>query len=545
MTGIPAANEFSWEAVWAQFDWDAPAELNITHEVVTRNVGRGTALSWFGADGEQVEQTYEDLEAESSKVANALAHLGVERGDPVATLVPRVPELYPLFLGIWRTGAVYVPLFTAFGPDAIAARAGDADVNVIFTTPEYRDRVAAVEDEIGFEHIVVLYREDVGIEGDDISHESLLADQSTSHETVKTSADDVCTLEYTSGTTGPPKGCLLTHRVLGALYPYLWYGMGLTGDEVFWGAADPGWMYGLLSAGVAPVSMGVQNVMYAGEFDPTAWYDVMERAGVTMLASSPTAYRGLMAEAELHEQYDLALERGNSAGEPLNPEVVRWFEDELSVPVYDQYGVTEAGMVVCNQHAAPEQFVQGSMGTPLPGFEVAVLGDGERVPEGETGELAVKRTDGTYFSGYLNRPQATEKAWTTLDGEEYFLTGDAVTKEDGVYWFVGRADDVIISSGYRIGPFEVESTLLEHESVAEAAVIGVPDDQRGEVVTAFVVLRGGFEASPGLREDIVSFVKGKLARHAYPRRVHIVDELPKTSSGKIRRVELRSRARSL
>ncbi|WP_276248077.1 MULTISPECIES: acyl-CoA synthetase [unclassified Haladaptatus] len=545
MTGIPRAADFTWEAVFDQFDWDAPRELNLTHEVVTRNVGKGTALTWYGDGGDAVELTYADLEAQSSQVANALSDLGVSRGDPVATLVPRLPELYPIFLGIWRAGAVYVPLFTAFGPDAIAARAGDADVNVIFTTPEYRDRVAAVEDEVGFEHVVVVDREGVGVAEEDHAHTDLLAGQPTSHETVRTSADDVSTLEYTSGTTGPPKGCLLTHRVLAALYPYLWYGMGLTGDEVFWGAADPGWMYGLLTAGIAPVSMGVENVLYAGEFDPAAWYDVMERAGVTTLASSPTAYRGLMAEDTLHEDYDLALERGNSAGEPLNPEVVRWFDDELSVPVYDQYGVTEVGMVVGNQHVAPDRFVQGSMGTSIPGFEVQVLADGERAAEGETGELAVKRGGGTYFDGYLNRPQATANSWTAIDGAEWFLTGDAATFEDGVYWFVGRADDVIISSGYRIGPFEVESTLIEHEAVAEAAVVGVPDDQRGEVVAAFVVLRNEFEATQQLREDIVGFVKGKLAHHAYPRRLHIVDDLPKTSSGKIRRVELRDRVRSV
>lgn len=535
-------DRFSWDDVWDGFDWDAPDEFNVAHETVTRNVGEGPALYWEGVDGSHEVLTYEDLAHGSARVANALESLGTERGEAVATLVPRVPELYPTFIGIWRMGAVYLPLFTAFGPKAIEQRAGDARVDTIVTTASYREKVAAVEDAVGFDDVLVLDREGDGVDGADVDYLALLDDQPPDYETVRTAADDVCTLEYTSGTTGPPKGCELTHRVLAALYPYLDYSMALGDDEVLWGAADPGWMYGLLTAGVAPVSAGVPNVMYEGEFGAEAWYRVMETYEVTSLATSPTAYRGLMAEGDLHEAFDLALRKGNSAGEPLNPEAVRWFDEELGVPVYDHYGVTECGMVAGNHHAADMEVRPGSMGLSLPGFDVRVLVDGDRADAGEIGEISVRRGEGTYFVGYYGRPEKTEAAWVDHDGHEWFATGDAAERdEDGYLWFVGRDDDVIVSSGYRIGPFEVESTLVEHEAVAEAAAVGVPDAERGEIVKAHVVLREGYEPHDELREDVREFVRERLAEHAYPREIGFVERLPKTSSGKIRRVELRER----
>lgn len=535
-------SDFSWPRVWEGFDWDAPATFNITHETVTRNVGQGPALYWEGEDGDNTVVRYADLEEESARVANALESLGTERGESVATLVPRVPELYPMFLGIWRMGAVYLPLFTAFGPKAIEQRAGDAAVDTVITTPGYREKITAVENAVGFEHVLVLDRDDEGIASGDRNYQDLITTQPTEYETVQTTADDTCTLEYTSGTTGPPKGCELTHRVLAALYPYLDCSMDLDDTEVLWGAADPGWMYGLLTAGVAPVSKGVPNVMYEGEFAPDEWYRIMETYEVTSLATSPTAYRGLMAEGDLYEQYELALRKGNSAGEPLNPEVIRWFEEKLDVPVYDHYGVTECGMVAGNHHACDMEVRPGSMGRPLPGFAVRILNDGDQADVEQVGEIAVRRGEGTYFDGYYERPEQTRAAWIAHDGAEWFATGDAAYRDaDGYFWFVGRDDDVIVSAGYRIGPFEVESTLIEHEAIAEAAAVGVPDDERGEIVKAFVVPRSGYEADETLREDIRGFVRDRLAQHAYPREIAFTDALPKTSSGKIRRIELRER----
>ena len=537
-----AHREFDWDDVWDKFDWDAPTELNLTHETVSRHVGEGVAFYWEGVNDEREELTYRDLEERSSRVANALSDAGVERGDRVATLVPRLPELCATFFGIWRLGAVYVPLFTAFGPKAITARAGDADVETVFTTRRYREKIAAVEDDVGFETIVVVDSGGGALHDSDISFDEFVDGQPTDHATARTSAADLCTLEYTSGTTGPPKGCELTHRVLAALYPYLEHSMDLDDDAVVWGAADPGWMYGLFTAGIAPVSYGVSNVIYQGEFDAEAWYGVMERYGVTDLATSPTAFRGLVNAGDAYRTHDLSLERGNSAGEPLTPEVIRWFDEELGVPVRDHYGVTECGMVAGTHHAPGMELKPGSMGRPLPGFGVRVLDDGDDVDVGEVGELAVRRGEGTYFDGYLGRPDQTEAAWVEHDGTEWFTTGDAAYRdEDGYFWFVGRADDVIITSGYRIGPFEVESTLLEHEGVAEAAVIGVPDEQRGERVKAFLVPATDANPSDETAADIRSFVRERLAKHAYPREIEFVDELPKTSSGKIRRVELRER----
>ncbi|MFC7155542.1 acyl-CoA synthetase [Halomarina halobia] len=532
MTGGGApSTEFDWDDVLAGFDWDAPDELNLAHETVTRHVGRGPALHWMGEDGRVETFTYRDLEERSARVANALADLGVERGDPVATLVPRIPELYPTFLGIWRLGAVYVPLFTAFGPRAIETRVGDAGVRTVVTTPEYRDRIAAVEPSVGVERVLVIGED---VDGDDVDFRAIVDDQPTDHETARTGADDLCTLEYTSGTTGPPKGCRLTHRVLAALVPYLEYSLDL-GDEVIWGAADPGWMYGLLTAGVAPVSAGVPNVIYEGEFDPERWYAVLERFEVTTLATSPTAYRGLMAAGDRYESFDLALRKGASAGEPLNPEAIRWFDEALGVTVHDHYGVTECGMVAGNHHAWEMPVKPGSMGLPLPGFDVRVFTDGTEADDEEVGELVVRRGPGTYFDGYWGRDDANP--WITAEGAEWFATGDAAYRDaDGYLWFVGRADDVIISSGYRIGPFEVESTLVEHPDVAEAAVVGVPDERRGEVVKAVLVPRAGARIDA---DELRAFVRDRLARHAHPRVFEVVDELPKTASGKIRRRELR------
>jgi len=537
-------DEFSWDDVWKKFDWEGPSEFNVTHETVCRHVGSGPAIYWEGMDNEREVLTYADLDARSAQVANALESLGVERGTAVATLVPRLPELYPTFLGIWRCGGVYVPLFTAFGPNAIETRAADAEVETVVTTTEYREKIAAVQDDVGIENVIVIDREDHGVADRDIAYDAFVSDQSSTYETVVTSADDLCLLEYTSGTTGPPKGCKLTHRVLAALYPYLECSMALEPDETVWGAADPGWMYGLLTAGIAPISTGAPNVLYEGEFDAEDWYSILERYEVSSIATSPTAYRSLMAAGDIHESYDLTLRKGNSAGEPLNPEVVRWFDDELAVTVHDHYGVTECGMVAGNHHGCTMPVKFGSMGRPIPGFNVRVVDPetGRRCDTEEVGELAVARGMGTYFDGYWNAPEKTAAAWVERDGKELFLTGDAVERdEDDYLWFVGRADDVIISSGYRIGPFEVESTLLEHDAVAEAAVIGVPDETRGELVKAYIVSteHSSIGNADALADDIGSFVRERLAKHAYPRAIEFVNELPKTSSGKIRRVELR------
>lgn len=533
---------FSWEDLWADFDWDAPRRFNLTHEIVTRNIGKGPAFHWEGLrEGEAETLTYRDLERASSRVANAFAELGVA-GEEIATLVPRIPELYETFLGIWRSGGVYVPLFTAFGPESVRSRVGDAGVTTIVTTPEHRETITAIEDGIDLDHVIVIDRVETGVGGSDIVYADLIREQSASHETARTSADDLCALEYTSGTTGPPKGCKITHRILASILPYALYAMALGEDEVLWGAADPGWMYGLFTAGVIPVSQGIPNIVYESEFDPEAWYRVLEKYDVTSLASSPTAYRGLVNAGDLYESYDLSLVKANSAGEPLNPEVIRWFRDHLDVAVYDQYGVTETGMVVCNHHYTDKELKQGSMGRPLPGFDVRILSGTERTDTGEDGEITVRRGEGTFFDGYLGLPEKTDETWVAHDGDRWFATGDAAYRdEDGYFWFVGRADDVIVSSGYRIGPFEVESTLIEHDAISEAAAIGVPNEKRGEIVKAFVVLTSDAQASDDLAGEIRRFVRERLAKHAYPREIEFIDELPTTSTGKIRRTELRER----
>lgn len=470
----------------------------------------------------------------SARVANLLVEQGVQPGDVVVGMLPRTPELVATILGTWRAGAVYQPLFTAFGPKAIEHRLRMSHARVVVTNVANRGKLDEVAD---CPRIATVREPGEALPAGDIDFRAALDAQPDAFEPVLRKGADLFMMMSTSGTTGLPKGVPVPLRALLAFGAYMRHAIDLRPSDRFWNIADPGWAYGLYYAITGPLLLGHATTLYEGGFTVDSTYDVIERLGITSLAGSPTAYRMLMAAGpEAATRVKGKLRVVSSAGEPLNPEVVRWFDAVLDAPIYDHYGQTELGMVVNNHHGLAHVVHTGSAGLAMPGYRVAVLDEaGRELGPGEPGNLAIDiaRSPLLWFDGYW------QQATPAIAGG-YYRTGDNVELEpDGTVSFIGRADDVITSSGYRIGPFDVESALIEHPAVSEAAVIGVPDPERTEIVKAFVVLSKGFEGTPALADELSQHVKRRLSAHAYPRAIDFVDALPKTPSGKIQRFVLR------
>jgi acetyl-CoA synthetase len=511
---------------------DLTTGINACIECCDRHVGDGrVALTWANAAGERTTATFEQLRERSAQVANLLTEHGVQPGDRVSGLLPRVPELVALILGVFRAGAVYQPLFTAFGAAAIEQRLGTSRSKVVVTDSANRPKLD------GLPHAPTILV--VGGDGSDIDFVAGVDRQPTEFEPVMRTGDDALLLMSTSGTTGPPKGVRVPIRSLVAIDAYMRFGLDVRPDDVFWNIADPGWAYGLYYAVIGPLLIGHQTTLYDGPFTVESTVSLIDELGVTNLAGAPTAYRMMIAAgADKVAPISGRLRVASSAGEPLNPEIMRWFDEHLGCPVHDQYGQTECGMVLANHHGLRHDVRPGSAGFPMPGFRLAVVDDDANpVPPGTEGVLAVSVADSPlfFFDGYLG-----------AEGEGlvagHYLTGDTVEENaDGSISFVGRSDDVISSAGYRIGPFDVESCLLEHDAVAESAVVGRPDEQRGEVVKAFVVLNPGHVGDEALTAELTQHVRERLGKHAFPREIEFVDTLPKTPSGKIQRFVLRGR----
>ena len=528
--------DFEWSDALETFDWDAPEELNVAHEACDRHAGSGdVGFAWVDPDGELVEYTFGELQERSNRVANALEALGVERGDRVTTLLPKVPETIVTILGIWKVGAVHVPLFTAFERGAVEYRVEDSDPELLVYHADHGDTVAALDVDLTT----------VSIGADDVAdheYEEIVADRSADYEVARTAMADPCTMQYTSGTTGPPKGVVIPHKVLPVLYPHTKYVLDVGPDDVVWGAADPSWSFGLFTTGFGPMAFGATRVLHSGQFDADRWVGILSDHDISVLGAAPSAYRGIIAGGEelLEGRSFDDLRVLHSAGEPLNPEVVSWFREQFGLTVHDGYGLTEGGMVVNNYAGLDMEVKPGSMGLPCPGYEVALLDPETREPveQGETGEIAVRPREWLLMDRYWGLPEKTEAAFH--DG--WMLTDDLAHRDaDGYYWYEGRGDDVIISSGYRIGPFEVENSLMEQDIVAEAAVVGVPDEQRGQRVKAFVVPTERPEDPEATLAELKQHVKEQQARHAYPREIEFVDELPKTATGKVQRYKLEER----
>ena len=483
--------------------------------------------------------TYGTLRQRSERIAAGLAELGVGPGDHVGVLMGKSADLVAALLGIWRCGAVHVPLFTAFAPPAIAMRLRGSDAKVVIADASQRAKLDPCDDIPVDAPWQIVTVGDRGREGD-LAFADLIESDAPNVAPVVSGPDAPFIMVFTSGTTGAPKGVPVQVRGLAHLLMYLEYGYDLREDDVYWNAADPGWAYGLFYGVVAPLVSGRRNILLQAEFSPDVTWRVLSELGVTNYAAAPTVYRALR-NAGAPE--GVRLRCASSAGEPLTPDLIPWGEATFGVPIRDQYGQTELGMVVANGwHPDVMSPVKpGSMGRPLPGHNVTVLlEDADEVaPDGTFGRVAIDRSAPLFmFTGYHNAPDKTAQRYTA-DGR-WYLTGDTAMRDGaGRFFFSARDDDVIIMAGYRIGPFDVESVLVAHPDVAEAAVVGVPDDLRGEVVEAFVVPAAGVAGSDALTVALQQQVKTQFAAHAYPRVIHYVDALPKTPSGKIQRFLLR------
>jgi acetyl-CoA synthetase len=493
------------------------------------------ALDWFGRDFSQETATFRDLQSASARFANLLRSKGIGRGDIVAALLPRIPELLVVVLGTWRAGAVYQPLFTAFGPAAIESRvtaSGGSGAKLVVTDAANRGKL---DDVRNCPPVLLVDRGQPGV----TEFASALDAQHDTFEPVMLRGDDPFVVLFTSGTTGSPKGVLYPLRLLLPVAVYMRDGIDLQPADRFWNVADPGWAYGMLYAVLGPLLLGHATTFYEGAFTVESAVRVIATQGTTNLAAAPTVYRLMMAAGETamapiaHQ-----LRVASSAGEPLNPEVVRWAERLLHCPLRDHYGQTETAMMVNDHHGLRQATKSGSAGLAMPGFELAVLDDDlQPVPRGTQGVLAVHRTRSPLltFQGYW-------RAETPSLRGDWYITGDTMEQdEDGFFFFVGRNDDIITSAGYRIGPFDVESVLMEHPCVAEVAVVGKPDPERTEIVKAFIILRQGHAASDALSSELQQHVRQRLSLHAYPREVEFVADLPKTPSGKMQRFLLRQR----
>ena len=505
--------------------------------------GDNIALVHEDTSGNVTRMSFAELDKASAQVANLLLSYGVQVGDQVATMLPRTPELLTIVLATWRIGAVYQPLFTAFGYDSIKYRMDKANTKVVFTNQDNRGKF----DDLAKQTKMVLVGSKVDAQswGDD-SYAEKVATQSQTVDAVSLDTDAPFLQMFTSGTVGKSKGVSVPLSALSAFYLYMRYAIDLRADDNYWNMADPGWAYGLYYAITGPLLLGVTTYFNEAGFDAQNTRDFMVRHKISNLASSPTAFRMMKSSGVFEKSHHdnsndneakLSLRCANSAGETLNTEVVNWVETYLNCKVCDQYGQTETGMTCCEHHALAHECPVGSMGMALPGHTLVVLDDDMNIlADGEQGQLAVvvSQSPAFYFRGY---------SWNEKDAfaDDYYLTGDVVERHsDGSYWFSGRDDDIIITAGYRVGPTDVENTVLEHEAVAESAAVGVPDEVRGHTIKSYVVLKDGIEGTDEIAKEIQDLVRRRLSTHAYPREVEFVKELPKTPSGKIQRFLLRS-----
>jgi acetyl-CoA synthetase len=488
------------------------------------------ALEWYGASGQRRTLTFAELRDNAAKFAHYLQSHGIGRGDVVAGLLPRIPDLFTVILGAWRVGAIYQPLFTAFGPAAIESRvtaAGGSKAKLIVTDVANRPKLKDVPD-----------CPDILTVGDGFAE--AIASQPTDFAPVMLKGSEPFVVLFTSGTTGKPKGVRYPLALLLPVASYMLDAIDLRPDDNYWNVADPGWAYGMLYAVIGPLMLGHTTTFHEGAFTVESTVHIIADRKITNLAAAPTAYRLLMAAGdEAMAPIAHLLRVASSAGEPLNPEVIRWAERVLHCPLADHYGQTEVAMMINNHHALKHPVKPGAAGLPLPGLEMAILDDDLNVqPANTPGVLAVNipRSPMYTFTGYW-------KAESPNIRGDWYITGDTMMRdEDGHFFFVGRNDDIITSAGYRIGPFDVESVVMEHPAVAEVAVIGKPDPQRTEIVKAVIVLKSGVEGTEDLKSEIQQLVRQRLSTHAYPREIDFVAALPKTPSGKIQRFILRGGA---
>jgi acetyl-CoA synthetase len=549
LPGDPAASGLGWDTYRQWIDGLPGGGLNIAYEAIDRHVvhGRGEreALRWLGRDGTRRSFTYADLKRETDRFASLLGSLGHGRGVHVFTLLGRVPEIFIAALGTLKAGGVFCPLYSAFGPDPIRARMTIGSAEVLVTTAaDYAKKVLPWRAEMpGLKQVLIVDAEQEPGQGC-IDLSAAMARTEPVFDLVRTAPEDQALLHFTSGTTGKPKGAIHVHEAVVEHHATGRLVLDLHPNDVFWCTADPGWVTGTSYGIIAPLTNGVTMVVDEAEFDAERWYATLEREKVTVWYTAPTAIRLLIkAGDEMAGRHDLSrLRFMASVGEPLNAEAVVWGRQVLGHPFHDNWWQTETGGIMIANFAGMD-VKPGSMGKPLPGVEAGIVAvEGEEVTvldaPNTTGQLALRPGWPSMFRGYLNE----EARYAACFKGGWYLTGDLAQRDaQGYFWFVGRADDVIKSAGHLIGPFEVESCLMEHPAVAEAAVIGLPDERAGEVVKAYVTLKQGHEASEALRKDLLGQARKRLGAAIAPRQIDIRADLPRTRSGKIMRRLLKAR----
>jgi acetyl-CoA synthetase len=544
------AGTFSWTQARALLDGLPGGGLNIAHEAIDRHVmaGRGEklALRWIGRDEQVRDFTYAALGAAANRFANALAERGIRKGERVFSLLGRVPELYIAALGTLKNASVFSPLFSAFGPEPIKARMTIGNAKALVTSEAfYRRKIESWRKALPNLQHVFLTDCSANPPPDTIDLSAVMAQISDSFETVWTGPEDMALLHFTSGTTGRPKGAVHVHDAVVAHHITGQLALDLHPDDIFWCTADPGWVTGTSYGIISPLTNGTTLIVDHAEFDAERWYRILQDQKVAVWYTAPTAIRMLMkVGAGITKRFDLSkLRLMASVGEPLNPEAVVWGVEAFGKPFHDNWWQTETGGIMISNY--PSMDVKpGSMGRPLPGITAGIV---ERL-EGATlreinepmvmGELALRPGWPSMMRGYLNEEERYKKCF--VGG--WYLTGDLAMRDDeGYYWFVGRADDVIKSAGHLIGPFEVESALMEHPTVAEAGVIGIPEPTAGEVVKAFVALKRGVEPTEALRKELLGHARQRLGPAVAPKDIAFRQNLPKTRSGKIMRRLLKAR----
>lgn len=524
-----AYQEFDYEQLIETQLFGNPQSINAYEECCGRYVGLNkVALIWQGKNGESSQWTFEQLAEASAKLANYFQSIGLKQGDCIAGLLPRTPELLITIFATWRIGAIYQPLFTAFESKAIEHRVETAQTQLIVTNEEQRPKLNGIQ----LANILTVHQQDTVHRKDPDFWTEVNQHSSEQSPVMLTFADDFLMM-FTSGTTGLAKSVPVPLKAVLAFKEYMRHAVDLREEDSFWNLADPGWAYGLYYGITGPLGLGHSIIMDERAFSVDNALEVIRQNKVSNLTGSPTAFRMFFG---FKEKFDASIKSHlravSSAGEPLTPEVIHWFKNDLGVNIYDQYGQTELGMVIGNHHALEHPIKIGSAGFANPGHRFAVLNqNNEEVEQGGIGTLAIDFSQSplTWFKGYGGN---NRKSFVG----NYYLTGDTVRfNELGGVDFIGRADDVITTSGYRVGPFDVESTLLECEEVLESAVIGKPDAERTEIVKAFVVLKPQFSANETMNSKLQDYVRSRLSKHAYPREIEFVESLPKTSSGKIQR----------
>ncbi len=528
------SRNFNWLKAKKEITWLAKGKLNAAYNAVDRHAQserkNKIALYWQGENGERKKYTFLELSFLSNQFANFLKSLGVKKGERVFFFLPRLPELYYGFLGTLKIGAVAGTLFSAFGPQALKDRLGNSGAKVLITTKELYQRVEKIEKDLPELKKIVLIE----------NLSQTLNKFSVKRKCLPMSPQDPAFMLYTSGTTGKPKGVVHSHQAILLEHMTAKWVLDLKENDVYWVTADPGWVTGIGYGILGNWSNGASTLVYEGRFDPQKWYQLIEDYQVNVWYTAPTAIRMLAAKSQkLIKKFDFSsLRHLASVGEPLNPEAVWWGLKAFGLPFHDNWWQTETGGILIANYPSMD-IKPGSMGKPIPGIKAAIVNDkGKVLAVGKIGNLAIKPPWPSMMKTIWRRPQKYKSYFQ----KGWYITGDLAYKDkDGYFWFVGRADDIIKTSGERVGPFEVESSLIEYPGVVEAGVIGKPDSIRGEIIKAFVVLKPFLKPSRALKSKLQTYIKSHLAGHAYPREIEFVKKLPKTRSGKIMRRLLKAK----